>query len=211
MSLSSGHRRPALGADLLTLLEELIPGTVALHMRPLLDELFAEPFDNARNPLHSLGRFTPSSTPTILRDIAQQKHSGALVVIGGDAQKVLLCDEGTIIAAKSTVVFEQVGRLAFREELLDKDEADALNGVEQGMGLTHALQYLGEGADWLSERMVWEIGCSLYFMGRGYWLFLDGAPAKDALPAVSVDAVQLSLEGLRQYDEWRSGDSRSIA
>ncbi|MDF1702482.1 MAG: hypothetical protein P1V36_15130 [Planctomycetota bacterium] len=94
MSSAGGHRRAALGTDILPLLEELIPGTLALHMQPLLDELFAEPFENSRNPLHSLGRFAPSSTPTILRDIAQQRHSGALVVIGGDAQKVLLCDEG---------------------------------------------------------------------------------------------------------------------
>lgn len=211
MSSSGGHGRTALGTDILPLLEELIPGTLALHMQPLLDELFAEPFENSRNPLHSLGRFAPSSAPTILRDIAQQQHSGALVVIGGDAQKVLLCDEGHIIAAKSTVVFEQVGRFAYREEILTKDEAEALYGVEQHMGLTHALHHLEEDAGWLSERMVWAIGCSLYFMGRGYWLFFDGAPAKDSLPDVCVDAVQLSLEGLRQYDEWRRGDSRSIA
>ena len=211
MSLSSGHQRTALGTNIHPLLEELIPGTLALHMRPLLDELFAEPFENMRNPLHSLGRFAPSSTPTILHDIAQHKHSGALVVIGGDAQKVLLCDEGRIIAAKSTVVFEQVGRFAYREELMTKEEAEALYSVEQELGLTHALYHLGEDGAWLSERMVWEIGCSLYFMGRGYWLFFDGAAAKDSLPSVSVDADQLSLEGLRQYDEWRSGDSRATA
>ena len=211
MSSSGGQRLTALGTNIMPLLEELIPGTLALHMRPLLDELFAEPFENTRNPLHSLGRFAPNVTPTILRDIAQQQHSGALVVIGGDAQKVLLCDEGSIIAAKSTVVFEQVGRFAYREELLSKEEGEALYGVEQHMGLTHALHQLGEEAGWISERMVWEIGCSLYFMGRGYWLFFDGAAARESLPTVSVDAVQLSLEGLRQYDEWRRGDSRSIA
>lgn len=211
MSPAGGHRRTALGTDILPLLEELIPGTLALHMRPLLDELFVEPFENSRNPLHSLGRFAPSSTPTILHDIAQRKHSGALVVIGGDAQKVLLCDEGHIIAAKSTVVLEQVGRFAYREELLSKEEAEALYDIEQHMGLTHTLSHLDEDAGWLSERMVWAIGCSLYFMGRGYWLFFDGAPVKDALPDVCVDAVQLSLEGLRQYDEWRRGDPRSVA
>ena len=211
MSLSSGHRRTAIGSNTLQLLEELIPGTLALHMRPLLDELFAKPFENTRNPLHSLGRFAPRTTPEVLRDVAQHRDSGALVVIGGDAQKVLLCDEGRIIAAKSTVVFEQVGRFAYREELLTKDEGEALCTFEQQMGLTHALQHVGEDADWVSERMVWEIGCSLYFMGRGYWLFFDGEPARDALPSVSVDAVQLSLEGLRQYDEWRSGDSRATA
>jgi hypothetical protein len=211
MSLRGGHSRPALGTDILQLLEELIPGTLALHMRPLLEELFAEPLENSRHPLHSLGRFAPSCTPTILRDIAQHKHSGALVVIGGDAQKVLLCDEGNIIAAKSTVVIEQVGRFAYREELLSKEEAEALYGVEQHMGLTHALQHLGENAGWLSERMVWAIGCSLYFMGRGYWVFLDETPAKDSLPDVCVDAVRLSIEGLRQYDEWRRGDPRAIA
>jgi len=211
MSLHSGQGRPALGTNILPLLEELIPGTLALHMRPLLEELFAEPLENSRNPLHTLGRFAPSSTPTILRDIAQHKYSGALVVIGGDAQKVLLCDEGSIIAAKSTVVLEQVGRFAYREELLSKEEAEALYGIEQHMGLTHALYHLGEDAGWLSERMVWAIGCSLYFMGRGYWLFMDGTPARDALPEVCVDAVQLSLEGLRQYDEWRRGDARSSA
>jgi hypothetical protein len=139
MSSAGGQGRTALGTGILPLLEELIPGTLALYMRPLLDELFAEPFENSRNPLHSLGRFAPSSAATILRDISQQRHSGALVVIGGDAQKVLLCDEGRIIAAKSTVVFEQVGRFACREELLDKEEAEALYGVEQQMGVTHAL------------------------------------------------------------------------
>ncbi len=211
MSFAGGKRRPALGADILPLLEDLIPGTLALHMRPLLDELFAEPFENARNPLHSLGRFAPSSTPTILHDIAQRKHSGALVVIGGDAQKVLLCDEGQIIAAKSTIVFEQVGRFAYRENLMSKEEAEPLYGIEQHMGLTHTLHHLGDEAAWLSEHMIWEIGCSLYFMGRGYWLFFDGAPAKASLPTVSVDAVQLSLEGLRQYDEWRRDDPRSVA
>ena len=89
MSLSSGHRRTAIGSNTLQLLEELIPGTLALHMRPLLDELFAKPFENTRNPLHSLGRFAPRTTPEVLRDVAQHRDSGALVVIGGDEDEEL--------------------------------------------------------------------------------------------------------------------------
>lgn len=192
--------------DLDVLFDRLLPDSMEIHLRPTLRGLLVPCGTEGRHRLHAIGRFRPSRTPGLLRGIAEEEQSGALVFLCGDVTKVLLFERGRVIAARSSVPLEQAARIVAREGVCTKEAAEPLYDIEAQQGLAAALATLPDDiARWLGEKLVWEIGTSLYFMGRGHWIFVEGTPLSQELPDVDVDPFRLSIVGFTQYDEWRNG------
>jgi len=114
-----------------------------------------------------------------------------------------------LVGADSNVLFERLGRVLFKGGVIDKTDANALVDCEERVGMERAVKLVpAEAAFWGLERRAWDIGAGLYFMGHAHFLFVDGKPDLGAVPLLSIEPVQLAMEGLRRYDEWRNGPRR---
>jgi hypothetical protein len=159
-----------------------------------------------RYKIAACGRFRGALTPELLNFIRTQKRTGALVVAEPDVTRVLFYREGTVIGALSDVVFERLGRVLLRGEVLHQEDARALVDCEERRGLAVAVTRVSsEAAEWGIEQRIWEVAAALYFMGRCHYVLVDGLPDLRGIPTPEVDTMQLAMEGMRRYDEWRNG------
>lgn len=155
--------------------------------------------------ISSCGRFAGRIAPDLLAFCKNQRHGGAFVLLQDDVTRVLYLDQGDVVGAESNVLFERVGRVLLRAGLLDADTARRAVAAEEQKGTEAALTLLSpeQAREGLELRAV-EVGTALVFMSNAYFLFVDGKPALGRLPRLAVAPMQLAIEGLRRYDEWRN-------
>ena len=193
--------------DLRALFDRLLPDTLEPFLRPLLAE-FMPPEDGERFRLGSVGRFRGRSVPDLMTAIHLQKWKGAVVLAEDDVARVFYVRDGDIIGVSSNVLFERLGRVLHKGGVLSKDDSSLLVETEETQGVARAAALLSDdAAHWGLERRVWEVGAALYYVRHGWWMHVQGTPDLSALPDVKVDPIQLAMEGLRRYDEWRNGSS----
>jgi hypothetical protein len=110
-----------------------------------------------------------------------------------------------IAGADSNVLFERLGRVLHRAGTLDRDSSRHVVTCEEQRGLSAAIKLLpADAVQWGLEKRTWEIGTALFFMAGAHFLFVDGQPALGDVPLLSVPPMELAIEGVRRYDEWRN-------
>ncbi len=192
--------------DLSILLDRLLPESLEPFLRPLLGTMLPPDRKSGRYKIAACGRFRGALTPELLDFIRTQKRTGALIVAEPDVTRVLFYRGGTVIGALSDVVFERLGRILLRGEVLHAEDARSLVDCEERRGLAVAVSRVSkDAAEWGIEQRIWEIAAALYFMGRCHYVLVDGEPHLAGIPTPAVETTQLAMEGMRRYDEWRNG------
>lgn len=193
--------------NLSVLLDRLLPEALEPFLQPLVGRVIPRD-DTEHFRVRGYGRFRGSYTADLLRLAHGQKLDGALILVDQDVSRVLFFEDGQVVGGHSTILFERLGRILYKGEVISKADAHSLVDCEEKAGLEATVALIpAEAALWGIERRVWEIGASLYFMGHGHYVCLDGKPRLGRVPALSIDPMRIAMEGMRRYDEWRNGSS----
>lgn len=216
---AAGHGTPAsplptppVTENLSILFDRLLPDALDLFLKPLIGRVVPRIAEEQRYKIRGTGRFRGAYTADLLRLAHAQKIDGALILVDEDVSRVLFFEQGEVIGAHSTMLFERIGRLLLSAGVIEKADAHSLVDCEEKVGVRAACQLIPhEVARWALEKRVWEVGAALYFMGRGHYICIDGKPDLGPLPRLAIDPMLLAMEGMRRYDEWRNGPSREPA
>jgi hypothetical protein len=153
----------------------------------------------------SCGRFSGRIAADLLAYAKNQSIDGAFVLVQDDALRALYLEKGVVVGAESNVLFERLGRVLLRLGHLSADDARQVVLVEEARGSAAAASMLPTEVQVLGlDRRAWEVGTALTFMGPSHFLFVDGAPDLGPLPRLSIATMDLAIEGVRRYDEWRN-------
>jgi len=187
------------------LLEQKIPEEAGAFLQRILGPTIARTGDGQRYDIVACGRFNGAELTHMLAYLQDGQASGALVVIDGDAERAVFLSRGLVVGATSTVLFERLGRLLYKAEVVTKEDSDTLVDAEENFGIEALLMWLSAGhLQWAVERRVWEVGAALALVKRGHFLFVEGEPVTDG-PRVSIDPAQVVHEGKRLKQEMGSG------
>jgi hypothetical protein len=157
-----------------------------------------------------MGRFSSRCAGDLLSLGRNQRLDGALVVIEADTTRAIYFRKGRAIGAASDVLFERLGRVLSRCEVVDEATAAGLVDREATQGLAAAVaEVTPEVAAWALETRVWDIAAALFFVPHGHFVIVEGTPDLADLPALDLSPTDLALEGLRRYDEWRNGPQKA--
>ena len=186
------------------LLEHKIPEESAEFLHHVLGTSIPRTGDQQRYDVVACGRFHGAELPHMIVYLQDRKASGALIVIDGDAERAVFLSGGMVVGASSTVLFERLGRLLYKSEVVTKEDADTLVDAEENFGVEALLMWLSaRHLQWAVDRRVWEVGAALALVKRGHFLFVEGEPTLDG-PGVSIDPAQVVHEGTRLKQEMGS-------
>lgn len=185
--------------------DRLMPDSLEAVLARVLGTTIPRMGEDGRYRISSSGRFSGRIAADLLAFTRNQKHDGAFVLFQDDVVRVLYTVKGSIAAADSNVLFERIGRVLHRAGTLDRDSSRHVVTCEEQRGLSQAIKLLpADAAQWGLEKRVWEIGTALFFMAGAHFLFVDGPPALGDVPLLTVSPMELAIEGVRRYDEWRN-------
>ena len=199
-----------MGNEVAILFERLLPET----LNPLLGSVLGHRLtpggpDGFLHRIVASGRFSGPQTADLLAFARSQKLDGALVVAEAEVERALIFRDGDVIAALSNVLFERLGRILHREGVINTEDRDAVEEAEELQGIEAAADMLpAEAARWGLERRIWDITTVLYFTRNAHFVIVEGQPNLGELPSFCVPPVQLAMEGMRCYDEWRNAPSK---
>ena len=186
------------------LLEQKIPGEAKDFLQRILGDSLPLTGDEQRHDVVACGRFNGAELPHMLAYLQGRRASGAFIVIDGDAERAVFLSGGMVVGAISTVLFERLGRLLYKAEVVTKEDSDTLVDAEENFGIEALLLWLSiPHLHWAVERRVWEAGAALALVKRGHFLFVEGEPVIDG-PRVSIDPGQVVHEGMRLKQEMGS-------
>lgn len=192
--------------DLETLFERRLPAALEARLEDSLGDSMPRLGLGATFRIASAGRFSGRIAADLLAHAQNQKMDAAFLLVEEEVVRVLYFEGGHVIGAGSNVLFERLGRVLGRADVVSTREVRALVECEEQEGLAAAARRLPpDAARWGLERRVWEIGAGLYFMPHAYFLFIEGRPILEGLPRLALSPIELSMEGMRRYDEWRHG------
>lgn len=199
-----------MGNEVAILFERLLPETLAPLLGDVLEHrLLPGGPDGFLHRVVASGRFSGPQTADLLAFARSQELDGALVVAEADVERALIFRGGDVIAALSNVLFERLGRILHREGVISAEDCAAVIDAEEQAGVEAAVEMLPTDASrWGLERRIWDITTVLYFTRNAHFVIVEGEPNLGTLPTFSVPPIQLAMEGMRCYDEWRNGPSR---
>jgi hypothetical protein len=196
--------------NLAVLLDRLLADGAEPILRSIVGNAVPRTGERNRYQIAASGQFRGAIAADLLAFAQTQKFDATMVIIEEDTHRVLYFHGGALVGTDSNVLFERLGRVLFKGGVIDKKDANALVDCEERLGLERAIQLVpGEAAYWGLERRAWDVGAGLYFMGHAHFLIVDGRPDLGKVPLLGIDPVQLAMEGLRRYDEWRNGPSKT--
>jgi hypothetical protein len=190
------------------LLKRAIPDALDPIVRRAVGGTMPRLGEDDRYRITYTGAFSSRVAADLLTFGRNQRLDGALILIDEDVLRAVYYRAGTVVGAESNVLFERLGRVLERAGQTDASTAEELVRLEESGGVAAATQALPpETARFALERRAWEIAAALFLIHRGHFLIVEGAPDLGAVEALELNAMDLALEGLRRYDEWRNGDS----
>lgn len=199
-----------MGNEVAILFERLLPET----LNPLLGSVLAHRLipggpDGFLHRVVASGRFSGPQTADLLAFARSQKLDGAMVVAEKEVERALIFKDGDVIAALSNVLFERLGRILHREGVISTEDRDTIVEAEEQQGIESAVEMLpSEAVKWGLERRIWDITTVLYFTRNAHFVIVEGEPNLGEMPAFAVPPMQLAMEGMRCYDEWRNAPSK---
>jgi hypothetical protein len=185
--------------------DRLMPESLEALLARVLGTTVPRKGEDGRFRISSSGRFSGRIAADLLAFTRNQKHDGAFVLLQDDVVRILYTQRGMIAGADSNVLFERLGRVLHRAGTLDRDSSRHVVTCEEQRGLAAAIKLLpADAVQWGLEKRAWEIGTALFFMAGAHFIFVDGQPALGDVPLLSVPPMELAIEGVRRYDEWRN-------
>jgi len=189
--------------------ERLLPEALEAFLEKALGEAIPRLGEGGRFRVLAAGRFSGRIVGDLLTYARNQEIDAALVMVEQDVQRILYFSKGLVVGADSNVLFERLGRVLGNAEILKKEDARALSDVEEAEGVAAAAAGLSpDAAQWGLERRIWEIAAGLYFMPHAHYLLVDGEPNLGVLPRFHIPPMDVAMEGLRRYDEWRNRSTK---
>ena len=186
------------------LLEHKIPAEASEFLHRILGSTIPRTGDDPHYDVVACGRFNGAELVHMLGYLEERQASGAFIVIDGDAERAVFLSRGMVVGATSTVLFERLGRLLYKAEVVTKEDSDTLVDAEENFGVEALLMWLSAAhLRWAADRRVWEVGAALALVKRGHFLFVDGEPTLDG-PRVSIEPAQVVQEGMRLKQEMGS-------
>ncbi len=192
--------------------DRLLPESLEALLARVVGTVVPRLGEDGRYRISSAGRFSGRIAADLLAFARNQGFSGAFVTLQDEVERVLWLRQGTIVGADSNVLFERLGRVLQRAGTLDRAGERQVVACEEQRGLLAATALLPPDAvRWGLERRIWEVGAALPFMSGAHFLFVDGVPDLGDLPVFEVPPMDVAMEALRRYDEWRNGGSTGSA
>jgi hypothetical protein len=196
----------ALGDDIAYLLKRAIPDALDPLVRRAVGSTIPRLDPDNRYRIAYAGKFSSRVAADLLAFGRNQRLSGALVVVDDDVVRTLFFHDGRVVGCDSNVLFERVSRVLRRASLLEEDDAEDLLEIEQEKGALAIRPSVGpEAFGWALERRAWEVASALFFVQRASFVIVEGEPDLGNVEALDLSPMDLALEGLRRYDEWRKG------
>jgi hypothetical protein len=162
--------------------------------------------------ISSCGRFSGRIAADLLAYSKNQSVDGAFVLVQEEALRALYLAKGVVIGAESNVLFERLGRVLLRLGRLTADDAQRVVQVEETQNTAAAASMLPADVAVVGlDRRAWEVGTALTFMGPSHFVFIEGTVDLEPLPRLSIAAMDLAIEGVRRYDEWRNAAHQPAA
>ena len=190
------------------LLKRAIPDALDPVVRRAVGSVIPRLGEGERYKIAYTGAFSSRVAADLLTFGRNQRLDGALILIDEDVLRAVYYEEGRVVGADSNVAFERFGRVLRRADAVDEATAELLVHLEETGGiLTAAPMVPPETARFGLERRVWEVAASLFLIHRGHFLIVEGKPDLGALVKLDMNPMDLALEGLRRYDEWRNATS----
>jgi hypothetical protein len=187
------------------LFERMLPGALESLLAGLVGDRIPRLGPDDAFRVSSCGRFSGRIAADLLAYAKNQSMDGAFVLVQDDAYRALYVAKGTVVGAESNVLFERLGRVLLRLGQLSADDARQVVHVEESQGTAAAASMLPLDVAVVGlDRRAWEVGTALTFMGPSHFMFVDGAPRLGSLPLLSIATMDLAIEGVRRYDEWRN-------
>jgi hypothetical protein len=191
------------------LLDRLLPDAAGAFLDRVLRGTMPRGADG-RWSISSAGRFSGRIAADLLAFARNHRMDAAMVLADADVSRVLYFEAGTVIAADSDVIFERLGRVLLRTGTVAEDVARAVIDLEQEVGIVAASGLVPPAALRPAlERRAWEIGTNLPLMHNAHFAFVEGTPVLGGLPRLAIAPMDLAMEGLRRYDEWRNRPAES--
>jgi hypothetical protein len=194
------------GTDISYLLKCAIPDALEPIIKTLVGKVIPRGGEGDRYRIAYFGAFSSRVAADLLAFGRNQRLDGALILIDDDVLRALYYRQGRVVGGDSNVLFERLGRVLLRAALVDDATASALISAEEASGVGAATAVLpADVARFGLERRTWDIAAGLFLIHRGNFLILEGAPDLGAVEALDLSPMDLAIEGLRRYDEWRNG------
>jgi len=190
--------------DLATLFDRFLPDA----LNPVLCRVLGDTVPqtgNVRYVVTATGRFSGDLVSDVMNQAYNHKLDGALVVAERDVTRVVYFRRGRVVGADSNVLFDRLGRILGSKGVLSPEDVDAIVEEEETNGLAAAIARLPEDAvEWGLDRRIREITSNLFFMPRSHFVLVKGRPNLGDVPLFDFSPLELAMEGLRRYDEWRN-------
>ena len=188
-----------------TLFDRLLPDALDPVLTRVLGTSVPRLEDEHRYRVAATGRFSGHLVGDILTQARNRVLDGALVLMEYDVVRVLYFVQGRVAGADSNVIFDRLGRILGNEDILSEEDAESIVEEEEQRGLAAAVARLPvDVVEWGLERRIREITASLYFMPHAHFVLVEGLPDLHPLPTFLLSPLQLAMDGLRRYDEWRN-------
>ncbi len=196
---------PVVLPSLAEFLEDRFPQRLDEHLQGAFGPSMPRVGDNGRYAIVASGRFRGAITADLLAFAHNNRVDGALLLVDEDTERVLFFEEGMLVGAQSNVLFERLGRLLYKAGAVERKAYEKLIEVEEEQGPSGLLDWVPEATlEWAAELRVWEVVAGLYLAGRGHFVLVEGRPQLDGVFEVSLDPMQVALEGMRRHDQWRN-------
>jgi hypothetical protein len=188
--------------------DSLLPEAVDRSLGRILGSTM--PREGGRYRIVLAGRFDGQVAADLLAFAHNHAKDSALVLGDTDCVRVLYFHGGLVVGADSDVIFERVARTLRRRGAVTAEEAEAVLELETSAGLVVASGLLRrETLEFGLEQRAWEIGRALPFLHGAHFFLVGGTPNLGGLPLLGIAPMDLALEGVRRYDEWRHARARA--
>ena len=191
--------------DLATLFDRFIPDALDPVLRRVLGDTIPRATGGIRYTVTATGRFSGDLVSDVMNQAHNRRLDGALLVAELDVTRVLFFRRGRVVGADSNVLFDRLGRILGGKGVLSSEDVDAIVEEEETRGLAAAIARLTDDVvEWGLDRRIREIASNLYFMPRSHFVLVKGRPDLGDVPLQDISPVELAVDGLRRYDEWRN-------
>lgn len=196
----------AISDDIAYLMKQAIPDALDPILRSAVGTVIPRRGEENRFKIAYTGAFSSHVAGDLLAFGRNQRLDGALVIVDEDILRAIYFHDGRVVGADSNVIFERLGRVLLRNALVDETAAKDLVEREESAGAAAAAKALpADVARFGLERRVWDIVAALFLVRRGHFVIVEGAPQLGDVEPLDLSPMDLALEGLRRYDEWRHG------
>ena len=197
--------------ELSYLLKRAIPDALDPIVRRAVGTVIPRLGEGGRYRILHTGAFSSRVAADLLAFGRNQKLDGALIVIDADVLRAIYYRGGRVVGVESNVLFERLGRVLLRGHAVDEGLSSDLVDREERQGVAAAAALVtGEVAHWGLETRAWDVTAALFLVHGGHYVIVDGVPELGTLDPLDLSPMDLALEGLRRYDEWRRQGSEPL-